>query len=139
MPTFLFKTEPSTYSFADLVRDRHTTWDGVSNALALIHLRTAKKGDLVVIYHSGDDRAAIGIARVTKAAYPDPKLEDPSRVVVDLEPVEKLARPVSLAEFRGDAVFKSLELVRNTRLSVMPMSDAQIARLRAIVARPARA
>ena len=135
MAIFLFKTEPTGYSFGDLVRQKRATWDGVSNALALIHLRTVKAGDSVVIYHSGKDKAAIGIAKVAKGTYADPKLDDPRRVVVDLTPVIALARPVALAEIKADAAFKTLELVRNSRLSVMPMSEKQLARLMELAAR----
>jgi predicted RNA-binding protein with PUA-like domain len=129
MVTFLFKTEPTTFAFADLVRDGGCTWDGVSNALALIHLRTAKTGDTVVIYHSGKDKAAFGIARVTRGAYPDPKLDDPKRVVLDVAPVRAFARPVPLALIKADAALQTMELVRNSRLSVMPITAAHLARL----------
>ncbi len=126
---FLFKTEPTSYSFADLARERRAVWDGVSNALALIHLRTVKRGDRVVIYHSGADRAAVGLAVATADAYPDPKLGDPRRVVVDLRPEHAFGQPIPLATLKTDPVLKTLELVRNTRLSVMPVSAAQLARL----------
>ena len=129
MVAFLFKTEPTTYAYGQLARDGRCTWDGVSNALALIHLRTVKRGDTVVIYHSGKDRAAVGLAFVTRAAYPDPKLDDPKRVVVDLAPVTAFARPVPLAVIKTDTALKTMELVRNTRLSVMPVTAAQTERL----------
>jgi len=129
MATFLFKTEPTTFAFAQLARDGHCTWDGVSNALALIHLRTVKRGDTVAIYHSGKDKAVVGIARVTRGAYPDPGLDDPRRVVVDLAPVKALARPVPLATIRSDPALATMELVRNSRLSVMPITAAQVQRL----------
>jgi predicted RNA-binding protein with PUA-like domain len=129
MATFLFKTEPTAYAYERLARDGHCTWDGVSNALALIHLRTVKQGDTVVIYHSGKDKAAVGLARVTRGAYPDPGLGDPRRVVVDLAPARAFTRPVPLAAIRTDTTLKSMELVRNSRLSVMPITAAQAERL----------
>ena len=129
MPSFLFKTEPSEYSYADLVRDKRATWDGVSNALALIHLRKVKKGDTVVIYHSGADKAAVGLATATSDAYPDPKLEDEKRVVVDLKPQQALRAPVKLATFKTDTVLRTVEMVRISRLSVMPLSAAQLQRI----------
>ena len=137
MPAFLIKTEPSEYSFDDLVRDHHTTWDGVSNALALIHLRSMRRGDTVAIYHSGRDKAVMGLAEVTRDPYPDPGLGDPKRVVVDLVPRRALPTPVSLADFREDAVLRTSELVRISRLSVMPLTDAQLRRLLAIASSPA--
>lgn len=132
MSAFLVKTEPSTYSFEDLLRDRRTTWDGVSNPLALIHLRTMKQGDAIVVYHSGKDKAVVGLAEVARGPYADPQLADPKRVVVDLVARGALATPVALATFRADAVLKSTDLVKNSRLSVMPLSDAQYARILAL-------
>ena len=132
MSAFLVKTEPSTYSFEDLLRDRRTTWDGVSNPLALIHLRTMKQGDAIVVYHSGKDKAVVGLAEVARGPYADPQLADPKRVVVDLVARGALATPVALATFRADAVLKSTDLVKNSRLSVMPLSDAQYARVLAL-------
>ena len=132
MSAFLVKTEPSTYSFEDLLRDRRTTWDGVSNPLALIHLRTMKQGDAIVVYHSGKDKAVVGLAEVARGPYADPQLADPKRVVVDLVARGAVATPVALATFRADAVLKSTDLVKNSRLSVMPLSDAQYARVLAL-------
>ena len=129
MAAFLFKTEPSAYSYADLARDKRGVWDGVSNALALIHLRTVAKGDTVVIYHSGAEKAAVGLAVAASAPYPDPRLGDPRRVVVDLRPRRALATPVTLAVIRADPVLRTLELTRNARLSVMPVNAAQLQRL----------
>ncbi|MEQ1834779.1 MAG: EVE domain-containing protein, partial [Candidatus Eisenbacteria bacterium] len=100
MPYWLMKTEPSEYSYADLARDKHVVWEGVSNATALIHLRSIAKGDTVVIYHTGGDKAVAGLAEVTKGPYPDPKLGDAKRVVVDLKPVRAFAMPLPLSEFR---------------------------------------
>jgi len=125
MNHWLLKTEPSTYSFADLERDKRAVWDGVSNALALKHMRTMKRGDLAFIYHTGDEKQIVGIADVTSDAYPDPKEKDPRLVVVDLKPRERLPRPVTLAEVKADAGFRDFELVRIGRLSVMPVSEAR--------------
>jgi len=119
---WLLKTEPSTYSYADLERDKKAVWDGVSNALALKHLRLMKRGDLAFIYHTGDEKQIVGIADVTSAAYPDPKEKDARLVVVDLKPRERLARPVTLAEVKALTEFRDFELVRMGRLSVMPVS-----------------
>jgi predicted RNA-binding protein with PUA-like domain len=129
VPTFLFKTEPSEYSFADLVRDKRATWEGVSNALALIHLRSVKKGDTIVIYHTGAEKRAVGLAVALRGAYPDPNVDDGKRVVVDLKPLRALPQPVSLAVFKRDPVLCATELVRLSRLSVMPITDAQLARV----------
>ena len=129
MAHWLFKTEPSEYSYADLARDQRVVWEGVSNNTALIHLRAVQKGDTVVVYHSGKDKAAVGLAMVTRSAYPDPKRGDAKRVVVDLKPVRAFAISVPLADFRSDAILKSTELVRITRLSVMPLTPAHHARV----------
>jgi predicted RNA-binding protein with PUA-like domain len=126
---FLVKTEPSTYSFADLRRDRRTVWDGVSNPVALKHLAAIRTGDTVVIYHTGDEKQAVGLAVARSDAYPDPKLGDPKRLVVDLEADRPLAEPVTLAQVKADAVLKTTELARLPRLSVMPFSEAQFQRL----------
>jgi len=122
---WLLKTEPSTYSYADLERDKKAVWDGVSNALALKHLRAMKKGDLAFIYHTGDEKQIVGVADVTSDAYPDPKEKDPRLVVVDLRPRERLPRAVTLAEVKADAEFRDFELVRMGRLSVMPVGEAR--------------
>ncbi len=129
MAAWLFKTEPSDYAFADLARDKRVVWEGVSNALALIHLRKVKKGDVVVIYHTGAEKRAVGLAVASGDPYADPKLKDPKRAVVDLAPGQALPAPVSLATFKTDALLKATELVRNSRLSVMPLTEAQLARV----------
>jgi predicted RNA-binding protein with PUA-like domain len=121
---WLLKTEPSVYSWADLVRDKKTTWDGVANATALIHIRAMKAGDQALIYHTGTERAAVGIAEVTKGAYPDPKLDDEKLVVVDLAPKQALARPVTLDEIKADKTFAGWDLLRIGRLSVVPTPPA---------------
>jgi predicted RNA-binding protein with PUA-like domain len=127
--TFLFKTEPSTYSFEDLVRDKTTVWDGVSNAVALKYLRTIKKGDTIFIYHTGDEKQVVGLATADSEPFADPKLDDPKRVVVRLKAGRALPFPVPLSTFRTDAVLKSTELVRLPRLSVMPLTKADHERI----------
>ena len=122
---WLFKTEPSTYSWADLARDGRTVWDGVKNALALKHLAAVATGDEVLIYHTGDEKAAVGIAKVMRGAYPDPKRKDARLVVVDLQPVKALARPVALGEMRANPKLAGFDLLRLPRLSVMPVSAEQ--------------
>ena len=122
---WLFKTEPSTYSWADLERDRRTVWDGVKNALALKHLAAVATGDEVLIYHTGDEKAAVGIAKVVRGAYPDPKQKDARLVVVDLQPMKALARPVALGEMRANRELAGFDLLRLPRLSVMPVSAEQ--------------
>ena len=122
---WLFKSDPDTYSFADLERDGQTVWDGVSNNLALKHLRSVRRGDQALIYHTGDEKAVVGLAEVVSDAYADPKQKDPRLVVVDLEARERLARPVSLDEIKKQAALKNFDLVRLPRLSVMPVSEAQ--------------
>ena len=142
MSYWLLKTEPSVYSYADLERDKKTTWDGVTNNLALKHIRSMKKGDLAFIYHTGDEKSIVGIAEVVSDSYPDPKAKDEKivrpdrigarprpanagRVVVDLKPKESLAFPVSLAAVKARKEFADFALVRIGRLSVMPVSPAQ--------------
>jgi predicted RNA-binding protein with PUA-like domain len=130
MPNYwLLKTEPSTYSFADLERDKRAVWDGVSNALALKHLRAMKRGDLAFVYHTGDEKQIVGVADITSDPYPDPKEKNPKLVVVELKPRERLPRAVTLAEIKASGEFRDFELVRMGRLSVMPVSDARWKRL----------
>ena len=123
MAYWLLKTEPDCYAWDDLARDKSATWDGVSNALALKHLRAMKKGDLALVYHTGDERAAVGVAEVTSAPYPDPKGGDDRLVVVDVRPRQKLAQPVTLSEIKADPAFDGWDLVRNGRLGVMPVPE----------------
>ena len=129
MARYLVKTEPSTYSFADLVREKKTVWDGVSNPVALKHLAAIRKGDTVVVYHTGDEKAAVGLAVAASDAYPDPKAGNPKVVVVDLKPDRRLKAPVTLAQAKADAVLKGNDLARLPRLSVIPFSEAQYQRL----------
>jgi predicted RNA-binding protein with PUA-like domain len=129
MARFLVKTEPSTYSFADLRRDQRTVWDGVSNPVALRHLASIRKGDTVIVYHTGDEKQAVGLAVAASDAYPDPKLGDPKRPVFDLTAGKPLPKPVTLAQIKADAALKTSDLARLPRLSVMPFSEAQFQRL----------
>jgi predicted RNA-binding protein with PUA-like domain len=122
---WIVKTEPSSYSWADLLRDGRTVWDGVKNAQALIHLRAMREGDQMLVYHSGDEKALVGLARVARGPYPDPKLSDPKMVVVDLAAERTLVRPVTLAVIKASDQFAELALVRQGRLSVMPASGDQ--------------
>ncbi|HYT05716.1 MAG TPA: EVE domain-containing protein [Gemmatimonadales bacterium] len=130
MPSYwIVKTEPSTYSYDDLERQKTAVWDGVKNNLALKHLRQMKPGDRVLVYHSGDQKAVVGMAEVTSAPYPDPKQKDPKLAVVDLKAVGRLPQPVPLVEIKKDRTFADLGLVRMGRLSVMPASAEQFQRL----------
>jgi predicted RNA-binding protein with PUA-like domain len=122
---WLFKTEPSTYSFDDLAREKKTTWDGVKNAVARKHLREIARGDRVLIYHTGDEKAVVGIAKTVSDPYPDPKAKDPKAVVVDVAPVARLERPVTLAELKARPGLASFPLVRLPRLSVMPVRQTE--------------
>jgi predicted RNA-binding protein with PUA-like domain len=124
MAGWLLKTEPSVYSYDDLERDQKTVWDGVSNNLALKHIRQVQKGDLALIYHTGEEKAIVGVAEAASAAYTDPKQSDPRLAVFELKPKRRLSRPVSLAEVKSNEKLKDFELVRMARLSVMPVSDA---------------
>jgi len=121
--SWLFKTEPSAYSFAQLTAEGRTTWDGVKNPLALKHLAAVAKGDRVFVYHTGDEKTVVGVARALGASYADPKKSDPKLLVIDLEPVRRLAKPVPLAAIKASKRFAGFELVRLPRLSVMPVSD----------------
>ena len=129
MARFLVKTEPSTYSFADLVRDKKTVWDGVSNPVACKYLATIQKGDTVVVYHTGDEKQCVGLAVAASDAYADPKLKNPKRPVVDLAPDKPLAKPVTLAQVKADAALQGTPLARLPRLSVMPFSEDEFKRL----------
>jgi predicted RNA-binding protein with PUA-like domain len=126
---WLFKEEPDHYSYADLVRDGATWWDGVTNALARQHLRQVKVGDRVLYYHTGKEKAVVGEMRVVEGPRVDPESSDPKAVVVKVEPVRQWNRPVSLAEIKADETFAGWELVRISRLSIMPVSAAQWQRL----------
>jgi predicted RNA-binding protein with PUA-like domain len=122
---WLLKTEPSAYSFAQLQHDKRAVWDGVKNPMALKNLGQVQKGDQLFIYHTGDEKAVVGIAVALSAAYPDPKKNDPKLLVIDLAPVAPLPGPVTLAEIKANPKFKGWELVRLPRLSVMPATAEQ--------------
>lgn len=134
MAAWLFKTEPSEFSFADLKAKKTARWDGVKNATALIHLRTVKAGDTVVVYHTGNEKCAVGLAKVVRAPYPDPAHDDPKLVVVDLEAGAALPAPVPLAAFRADPLLAGTDLIRITRLSIVPLTAAQLKRVRKLAA-----
>jgi predicted RNA-binding protein with PUA-like domain len=125
MAYWLFKEEPSHYSFDDLQRDKRTVWQGVKNNLALSHLRKVAKGDRVLFYHTGDEKAVVGIMEVVRAAYPDPSQDNARMVVVDVKPIARLDRPVPLSEIKANKKFAELALVRISRLSVMPVTAEQ--------------
>lgn len=122
---WLFKTEPSVYSYQQLVKDKKTMWDGVKNNLALKNLKDIKKGDEILIYHTGDEKAAVGVARALGEAYPDPSQKNPRMLVVDIEAVKTLPRPVTLAEVKANKKLANFDLVRLSRLSIMKVSDDQ--------------
>jgi predicted RNA-binding protein with PUA-like domain len=124
--TFLIKSEPSVYSFDDLVRDGCTTWDGVRNYEARNNLRAMKKGDLLLFYHSNEGKEIVGLARVAKAAYQDPKTED-DWSAVDVEPVKKLKVPVTLADAKAHPLLSKMALVKRSRISVVPVTDEELA------------
>src|SRR5512143_1722739 len=122
---WLFKEEPTHYSYDDLARDGKTSWTGVKNPLAQKHLRSVKRGDRIFYYHTGDEKAVGGIAKAANDAYPDPEDRSGKLHAVDVVPLKKLPRPVTLAEIKATAAFRDFPLVRISRLSVMPVSDAE--------------
>lgn len=123
MAHWLIKTEPSVYSYDDLVKAKRATWDGVSNPGALKNIRAIRKGDELFFYHTGDAKRIVGVAKAESGAYPDPKAKDGKFVVFDLSPVKRLARPVTLSEIKSRKEFAEWELVRQGRLSVMPVPE----------------
>ena len=126
---FLFKEEPTHYSFDDLTRDGKTSWTGVKNPLAQKHLRSVKKGDRIFYYHTGDEKAVVGVMKAAGDAYPDPGDKSGKLYAVDVAPGKKLPRAVTLAEIKADAAFRDFPLVRIARLSVMPVTDAEWTRI----------
>ena len=126
---WLFKEEPSNYSYDAFAKDKKTVWSGVKNPVAQRNLSSVKKGDAVFYYHTGDEKSVVGVAKASCDAYPDPQDKSGKAHVVDIVPVKKLARPVTLAEIKADPFFKDFALVRISRLSVMPVSDAQWKRI----------
>ena len=125
MAIWLLKTEPTVYSYDDLVRDGSTMWDGVSQGHALQNLRKIAKGDTALIYHTGDERAIIGIAKVIKGFYVNPELDDPKMAVCDVQAKSRLKNPVTLKQIKAREELKDWDLVRLMRLSVVPVSDEQ--------------
>lgn len=126
---WLFKEEPSNYSFDALVKDKSTVWSGVRNPVAQRNLHAVKKNDRIFYYHTGDEKSVIGVAKALGDAYTDPNDPTGKAAVVDVGPVKKLPRPVTLKEIKADPFFKTFALVRISRLSVMPVSDAEWARI----------
>jgi len=127
MNYWLLKTEPDTYSWADLVSDKKTVWDGVKNFQARNNLKAMKNGDMIFIYHTGVEKAVVGIARLKKEAYPDPK--DKEWIVVELSPEKALKRPVTLAQVKADKKLTSMALVKYARLSVQPVKKEEFDRI----------
>ena len=121
MAYWLMKSEPESYGWADLVRDRGTEWDGVRNNAARLHLKAMKPGDEAFFYHSMSDKAVVGIMRIARAAQPDPKA--PDWVTARVEPVKPLPRPVTLAEIKAEPSLAAMELIRQSRLSVAPVRE----------------
>jgi predicted RNA-binding protein with PUA-like domain len=132
---WLLKTEPTEYAYADLEKEGRTRWDGIRNPVALRNLRAMKRGDRLLLYHTGKEKAVVGRGAVVEEAYPDPRSGDAKRLVVDIEPRGRLARSVPLAELKSLATFARSPLVRQGRLSVVPLTAAQ---WKAIEARGAR-
>ena len=126
---WLFKEEPSNYHFDALVKDKSTVWSGVKNPVAQKHLRSVRKGDRIFYYHTGDEKQIVGIAKALGDAYPDPKDATGKASVVDVGPVKKLARPVTLKAIKADPSFSTFPLVRISRLSVMPVTDGEWKRI----------
>jgi predicted RNA-binding protein with PUA-like domain len=122
---WLVKQEPSSYSWADFVGDGKTTWTGVRNFAARNNLRKMRTGDEVLFYHSGEEKAVVGIAKVTRTAYPDPTAKEGDWSTVDLAAVKPLARPVTLREIKANSRLKGIPLVRQSRLSVMPLAEPE--------------
>ena len=129
MSNWLFKEEPTHYSYDDLVKDGKTSWTGVRNPLAQKHLRAVRKGDRIFFYHTGNEKSVVGIAKALGDAYPDPGDKYGKLYAVDVGPVKKLGTPVTLAAVKADKAFASFPLVRMPRLSVMPVSDDEWKRI----------
>ncbi len=126
---WLVKSEPETYSWDDLVRDKRTDWTGVRNYAARINLNAMRPGDEVLFYHSGESKSIVGVAKVTKPAFPDTTADEPGWVAVELAPVKPLSTPLTLAQIKADATLKAMELVRQSRLSVSPVRPAEFTRV----------
>jgi predicted RNA-binding protein with PUA-like domain len=134
---WLFKEEPSHYGFDALVKDKRAVWSGVKNPVAQKHLHAVKRGDSIFYYHTGDEKSVVGVAVALGDAYQDPQDKTGRSAVVDVGPVRKLKRPVTLAEIKADARFKTFPLVRISRLSVMPVSDVEWRRIEKMADTPA--
>ena len=134
MAKWLLKSEPSTYSWDDLVRDKRTTWDGIANAVALKNIRAMKEGELAFIYHTGDVKAVVGVATIASNPYPDPKDKDGKATVIDLAPKSKLANPVTLATIKADPAFAGFDLIRIGRLSVVSVPEPMWKRIETLAA-----
>ena len=128
MNYWVLKSEPTTYSFDDLMRDKRTVWDGVRNYQARNNLRAMEVGDLAIIYHSGGEKAAVGISKIVKAAYKDPK-SDEDWSAIDLAPVKPLIKAVTLAQMKADKMLKNITLVKHSRLSVSPITKSDFERV----------
>ncbi len=126
---WLVKSEPYKYPFEQLAKDKRTTWDGVRNFEARNNLRAMKKGDLVLFYHSNEGKEIVGIAKVVREAYADPTAEGEDWSVVELAPVKALKAPVTLATIKGDETLAEMQLLRRSRLSVVPVSGAEFDRV----------
>lgn len=138
MPFWLLKTEPGSYSWDDLVRDGKTVWSGVANAAALIHLRKMKRGDRALIYHTGDERAAVGVAEVVSDPYPDPSAKNDRLVVVEVKPKTELRHAVTLDAIKSDPIFAGWDLLRISRLSVLPVPTPMWRRIEQLGKSPVR-
>jgi predicted RNA-binding protein with PUA-like domain len=132
MNYWLVKSEPVKYAWEKFVKDKQTFWDGVRNYQARNNLQAMKKGDLVLFYHSNEGMCVVGIAKVVKEHYPDPTIDDPRWVVVDLAPVEALKKPVTLEQMKADEQLANIGLIRQSRLSVMPLTNAEFDRILAL-------
>ncbi len=132
MNYWLIKSEPEAYSWSDLLNDGKTAWTGVRNFAARNNLRAMKTGEVVFFYHSGDGKSIVGLARVTRQSYPDPTADEGDWSAVDLAPVKALAKPVTLAAIKADTLLKEMVLVRQSRLTVMPVTEEQFAHLLAL-------
>ena len=139
MAFWILKTDADSYPFDQLERERRAVWDGVTNALALKHIRSMAAGDTALIYHSNVGKEIVGLARIVRGPYPDPKSKDPKLLVVDLEPDRRLPKPVTLATIKADPAFADLGLVRMSRLSVIPVPEQQWRKLLAMGGAPNQA
>jgi predicted RNA-binding protein with PUA-like domain len=129
MNHWLVKSEPETYSWDDLVRDKRTNWTGVRNYTARIHLNAMRPGDQALFYHSGGVRCIVGLAKITKAAFPDRTADEDGWVAVEISAVRPLPSPVTLAQVKAEPALRNMDLIRLSRLSVQPVKPAEFARI----------